>query len=310
MPVNAGQAWKKRFWRQPSPLTSNQSTSLYNSFEGGTPGTAITVANSGGLSGNAFTTINGAAPNQLSYDTVQAAHGYRSALIHSYSGNQTVNWYISDGSSVVWFRLYVYPTQWFPAVATFLELYGGPTGSTFISRLQVSPTGAIAITNSSSLAIATAPAPILLNQWTRIEGYVYAPPVAVSTLGGMAELKIFNPMDSVTPLSTTTSAPAQVFNGNTVKEILFGDFNGVVYSPTWIDDVAVATQTGYIGPVIGQSSPINPGSRQHSNIIQPGKTWRRKHMARQQSVYSPNSVTNPAGGGGASYYDDFFLMYG
>jgi hypothetical protein len=43
--------------------------------------------------------------------------------------------------------------------------------------------------------------------------------------------------------------------------------------------------------------------------IRPGRTWRRRYHPKQMNHNTPNSVPNPSGGG-ASYYDDFFLMYG
>lgn len=76
---------------------------LTNNFEGGTNGTAITVANSGGASGNAFSQVT----PSIEYSSAYAAHGSLSAAIVNPDTNyRTFNWAVTDSN--VFARMYFY----------------------------------------------------------------------------------------------------------------------------------------------------------------------------------------------------------
>jgi hypothetical protein len=298
MPTNAGPTWRRRFdQRVITPKTSNQSTNYYNGFETGTPGAAITVSSQLGVNGvNGFGLVSNAV-----YSNQQSAHGNVSCYFQPGQAAY-VGYNLTDGAHQVWFREYFYLTG-IPVGGNSIDIvhfqYQPSSGNAAV--FQITATG-IAIQNQSLSNVGSAAGKLPTNTWLRAEGNVYGGP------GGSALYTIFQGDTLTSLVSVTTSNQAL---GNSIpSKILFGS----TFVPTYgfyIDDVAMATQSqSYIGPVMGQSPGISPGSKQTIGPVHPGQTWRRKfsHSTMSSMTFSQGSQPAPPSPGTYTPEDFFFIV--
>lgn len=192
-------------------------TTLTNTFEGGTPGTTVTAANSGGLSGNAFDAVAAVAGGStIAFDSTYAAHGSVSLKLATASTSEStyVQWTTSMGTqTTVWFRLYLYLTA-YPALNT--RLWNATDASTACGSLLVhsstSPAGVLIFAGPSGSAILTSTNAVPLNQWSRIEGFLTG-----SASAGQVGFSLYDQKDSLAPTETQTSAATQDTTGPPTK---------------------------------------------------------------------------------------------
>ncbi|TYB71234.1 hypothetical protein FXF51_02005 [Nonomuraea sp. PA05] len=211
-----------------------------NSFNGGTAGTSVTVANSGGTSGDAFQVTNGS-------PTYVAATGTRAPLAASLNDPDTVQWRnIVTAGRELWIRTYVMFASLPSAEDWWFELNQQAT-STAVARLTVGPTGTIAIRRDiNNPILCSIPAAVTAGQWARIEARVL---VGTTTTNGQVNLWVYQ-----TPEAATTTLQASATGVNVGTTLI--DEAAVVYLPGYTltaDDFAVSDQGK-----LGAAFPSNP----------------------------------------------------
>ena len=228
-------------------------TTLTNSFEGGTNGTALSTGNTGGGSGNAFDAVNTTGSGSgIAFSTAQAMHGTVSAKLTYASGvssNVYASWTTSMGAQAqAWFRFYIYITA-HPSVN--LRIWQSDiSGSTLCSALFLTTSGTLAFNASGSTAFTTTAA-VPLNTWYRLEGYCTG-----STSAGQVSLSMYAG-DSTSAVETDTSSASQN-TGGTQNCYRFGSFAAITETSAfsyYIDDPGLSS-TGPLGPSTG----IVPGA--------------------------------------------------
>lgn len=227
---------------------------LANSFEGGTSGTTVSLANSGGTSGNAFDVVNVGTATTVAFDNAHSAHGGLSCQLATAatSASAFVSWTTSMGSqATAWFRSYFYFTA-NPAVQH--RILNFLSGATAVGNVLLKTNGTLIFTNSAGATVLTTATTIPLGSWWRLEGFVTGDAAA-----GQWEFRLFtsNP-DAAVPDETQTSAATQAMTG-AVTVYRFGiGANIVSTGPFWIDDIGLSS-TGYLGPA--GSAAAAPRSR-------------------------------------------------
>ncbi|MGR6915412.1 hypothetical protein ACU635_14300 [[Actinomadura] parvosata] len=233
-----------------------------NSFNGGSAGVAVTVANSGGTSGDAFQVTNGS-------PTYVAASGPRAPLAAQLNDPDTVQWRnLALAGRELWLRGYVLFAQLPSAEDWFLELnsLNGST-ATEAGRLTIGPTGTIAFRRTFSEPIlCSVPNAIAAGQWMRLELRVL---VGTTSSNGAVNLWVYPVPEAAT---TTLQASVTAVNTGTavINEAAFVYVPGYTYT---LDDFAV-TDAGKLGPAY----PSNPAIavQQTSTAEQAQPVTRRK----------------------------------
>jgi hypothetical protein len=176
-------------------------TVIANTFETGlAPGTAITIPNSD--DGGAGAPINfvdqGANGASITYDTAQAAHGtYSLKWLQGTpaTGTPSVSWDFAS-STIYYGRFYIRV----PALPVGpIHIWYSWTGAAYGGFIDLNPTGALAVIDSTFTNKATTSAVVTVNHWYRIELRF-----VISTTVGLIQVKAFD-YDSTSPLVDTTS---------------------------------------------------------------------------------------------------------
>lgn len=263
-----GWSWPARHYVPPRP-----GATLVNTFEGGSNGVTLTGAgsgNTGGVSGNSFDVVTSAGAT-LAFDSTRTVHGggmsCQVATVASAASFTT--WSTSMGSQPqMWFRVYLYFTA-FPAnthkIVTFRQ------GAALCGYVQLNTAGTFGFLDAANSSIFGATAVIPLNQWFRIEGYLYG-----GNGSGQAELKLFTSADSANAAQVTTSAATQNTRG-APDNVRFGVETAVANAgPFWMDDPG-ASSAGYLGPAAGAGPfyPLNRPVRAQVVNLQPGTVSHR-----------------------------------
>jgi hypothetical protein len=227
-------------------------TTLANSFEGGTSGTAVSPANSGGASGNAFDAVNTGSGATLAYDSTHAAHGTLSAKIATTSSAVAADvvWrstgILPGPAGPTWYmRTYAYLTANPATTLHLLSLTNASSGS--LTAVQLTPAGKLQLLyGSAGTAFATFTAAVPLNAWFRVENMVTA-----SAAAGMVGCSLYAGDSAVATESHTSGATLDTGTAGTGTNVLsFGDTTATSgLGPYWIDDVGVS-DSGFLGPVI------------------------------------------------------------
>lgn len=209
------------------PVTT---TMVFNTAEGGTNGTAVTVANSAGASGVPFTGVNIGTGAAFAYSTTRAYSGTKS---YQLSTGTTATYIYATHSfpalDQVWARGFFYFTANPPAMTLFRFI--GGSGTLLRGAVGIDATGHLRILNSVGSVISTMAATISLNQWVRVEARCIG-----SATTGQIEIRLFNTPDSDTPTEVLTSA-ATINTGGTLTDIWWGESGAVAnVGPYWMDD--------------------------------------------------------------------------
>ena len=227
---------------------------LNNNAEGGTSGTAPTVANSGGASGDAWDVVTSTGTGAtLTYESAQAAHGSLSYQYVSGTVSQSLDlrWNTQLGTitTELWGRFYLYATA-NPGVAIRpMRLFNGTTLACGIDLLT---TGVLRTRDSAGVKVTGAVA-IALSAWNRVEWHM-----TVGASGATTEAKLFKTMDSTTADETLTNTA-----GNTLAQWTAISLSQA-FGTSWTDfmDDFNVNQTGYPGPVAGKGM-VFPDPRWH-----------------------------------------------
>ncbi|MEV1003415.1 hypothetical protein [Nonomuraea sp. NPDC050202] len=220
-----------------------------NSFNGGTAGTSVTVANSGGTSGDAFQVTNGS-------PTYVAATGTRAPLAAQLNDPDSVQWRnIVTAGRELWLRAYIMFATLPSAEDWWFELNQAAT-STAVARLTVGPTGTIAIRKDiNNPILCSVPAAVAAGQWVRIEARVL---VGTTASNGAVNLWVYQ-----TPEAATTTLQAGATGVNVGTAVI--DEAAIVYVPGYTltaDDFAISDQGK-----LGAAFPSNPAI-----VVQPVST--------------------------------------
>lgn len=250
---------------------------LTNSFEGGTNGVTISGGNSGGISGSSFSAAIAGA-GTLQFSTTEYAHGSLSGEFAT-EGTATqlyVGWTASPTSfstfaqqSKFWFRFYAYFTA-NPGTQFAIFQVIGNNGANSAARIVVNTNGTLAFVSASGTDFTTNNS-IPLNQWFRVEGFVFGSPNQ-----GQTSLNLFSPDDSQIPIESHTSAATRNTLGP-FASIRYGipATNVANIGPFWLDDLGLSN-TGPLGPVSfpGDASSGIPGTAIQVRIPQNGPRGR------------------------------------
>lgn len=219
-------------------------TALTNSFEGGTPGTAVSAADSGGASGNAFDFVTVGSGATLAFDSTQAAHGLLSCKVATVAAASSFTQWNTSGqlpsAATLYVRAYFYFTG-SPAATIRLVNATGAGGS--VGTISLTSAGKLLLTYSSSgTTFVTFTAAVPLSTWFRVEGFFTA-----SASAGQISGSLFTG-DSVAATESHTSAAnldTSATNATTLSYASSSSIGSV--GPYWMDDVAVSA-TGPVGP--------------------------------------------------------------
>lgn len=217
-------------------------TPLMNGAEDGVNAVAPVAATTGTAGNDPWDTVTATGGSAVVYSTDQAAHGTRSYKFTSTgtAGTALVQWNAASNGRLdrVFGRFYLRAAGFDPAL-TFLRLRGA---NTQVIRVGVDLTGHLQLFNSANTVIATTTAAIPANTWVRVD-FDVTPSVAA----GVAEVRLFTTMDSITPTETITVS-AQAFGAAYVDEVTYGQTIAGANLPTfYLDDLQV-NATGMPGP--------------------------------------------------------------
>lgn len=219
-----------------------------NTFEGGTNGTTVTVANSGGASGDAFT-----AAGAMIFSSTQAAHGALS-IRDTPSTSSVVRWAIS-GVAAVSIRSYVYFTAT-PSMAIFRITHATDTTAAVV---QVNTANKLRLNAKSNTQLWVSTADIPLNQWLRIEAYFIQGATASS---GQAQIAYYLG-DSTTPIEQSAVITGANFGGDIglFTQARAGSEVTTNTQSTYYDDLAVNTGSDSNGFIGSSLLPVSPTYR-------------------------------------------------
>jgi len=220
-----------------------------NNGEGGTQGTNVTPANSGGASGDAYDVVTTSATCSLTYDNTHVAHGAFAEMVTlgSTAGVAHARWDNLGGVSTVWFRTYLYFTA-NPGGTINVQVAMG--AGVVRGSIAINTAGKVILKEAIGSTAATSTNSIPLNAWWRLEGYILG-----SSGTGAIEAKIFDVMDSTTPLETLSASA--INTGGAIDSVRLGHNGTTVANVTfWMDDLGIDT-CAYLGPVL---KPVVPQS--------------------------------------------------
>ena len=232
--------------------TGADQATLWNSFEGGTDGTAISVANSGGSSGAAWDSLGGSTTLPV-YSAAGAIHGSLGASTPlSANSTTTLEWKAQfaagfNASSVPWYTRDYFKITSLPPVQVFLMKAQDDNVPQDVWAVYLDTTGHLGLRNRlAGTNIATSTGTVALNTPTRCEAQcIYDGATYSLTLrcffGANAE--------GVTPDETLTASVGSA-SAYPVNIISFGAQTATVttWSTVYHDDIAVSS-AGWIGPV-------------------------------------------------------------
>lgn len=223
---------------------------LSNSFEGGTNGSDVTVANSGGGSGDAFNVVALGASCTKNYSRAQARGGLSMAITEPGTGASTYASWTGFGTltTVVYFSMDCFFTA-VPSVSTHVVRVGN-AAATASAYIRISSLGIIQGYNAAAAAMAASLGTIAIatGQWSRLEWRIIS-----STTVGELEWRYYSAADS-TAITETKNATGQVLAADTDGVRL-----GAASTPVWtsqthyFDNFRVAT-ANWIGPSPGANA--------------------------------------------------------
>lgn len=232
---------------------------LWNNFDGGAHGTALTVANSGAVPGNdPFQIVDpSSAQNHIEFKDAIAlgratAQYVLLVSVQASATSSAMIWSTAMGSQTqIWWRQYVYLTALPVTVgcavdAPIFECDNGVayTGWGYIDR----DTGKVSIYNGSDTSFVITANPLPLNAWARLECRMQ-----FSTTTGNVELRLYLEPDSDTP-TETVSGSGWNMGGASANSYAFGYPTTIANRPEMYISGLQLSNTGWPGP-----APFRPG---------------------------------------------------
>ncbi|MFT4282372.1 hypothetical protein [Microbacterium sp.] len=221
-------------------------TRFFNTHDGGTADTAITVANSGGASGTAFSAIGGT--GSPTYKAAAAMHG---ALGWQTGATAAAEYFTSDVTAAagvaarVYFRLDALP-------GTDFHLLRFMNGSTRLVSWHVNAANKLRLSDASGTSgVWTAANALLANTWYRLE--LYAKPGTTSSNGVIKGAYYLG--DSTTPVETIySSTTANVGTSTTIDKIQRGKITATATAAKFDSHAWDDNASDLIGPF---SNPLD-----------------------------------------------------
>jgi hypothetical protein len=218
---------------------------LENTFEGGTPGTAVTVANSGGLSGAAFDEV----------DPSSSAITYSSGALHGTVACQ-ITTLADDDPYFAWTSLVSGTTTW---GRVYLKIGSLPpdninivrhlAGTATVITVRVNTNGRLGLLYGTGTFAGNGTVAIPVDTWVRIEWTV------TTGLGtGSVQATLYTDPESTTPADTLSASNINTGTGAAVTRQRMG----MLSSETWsfaLESVAFSDE-GPIGPEGGGGGPV------------------------------------------------------
>ncbi|MFI6909669.1 hypothetical protein ACIBKY_51000 [Nonomuraea sp. NPDC050394] len=195
-----------------------------NTFDGGTPGTSITPANSGGASGTPFSAAN------TSYAATPGMQGAACAIVPALNAGWVEH--PLSGTGTRWVRAYNRPSDYSFGLVD-LHLANG----NYI-RVDVND-GFIALTSSNGSAETW-----VASQAFTPEGWMRVELQASASASSTATARIYTDPDSETPAIQLTGVVA---SGGTWRAARYGGSNDA--NAAWYFDSVAWSDTGWIGPL-------------------------------------------------------------
>ena len=212
-----------------------------NTFDGGTPTTAITAANSGGDSGDAFDFVTTASGGSIVYETSTMIAGGVQALVGA-DGQAEVRWDLPSAYADIAFRGYFrFETV---APATEVNMIRLQAGGTQVASLRVSTLGRLLAYQGSNLITGTNIAGHALSADTnyRIEGIWN-----INGTSGRVQYAVYS-LHSTTPLFSFDSGTTVDFGTADIDRLRVGKTAAVAWDPFRFDEIVLANQSAFIGP--------------------------------------------------------------
>lgn len=233
---------------------------VQNTFNGGTPGTTISEANSGGASGTQFDFVEILAGATATYESSAAAHGARGANITGNGAHAFLQHNIQSNTKLT-MRFYVrFPSN--PTVSC--QLYTPRHASNYIGGVNISNTGKFQVTNAAGTPQFTS-ATLSLNTWYRVE---IAHEVGTATTGKIW-FKYFLG-ESATAVETFTSTTADLGTAPIVAYRI-GKINNSGNTPMDLDSITFDPgSTAYLGPHANLNIPPTANAGTGENDVEPG----------------------------------------
>jgi hypothetical protein len=200
--------------------------------EGGTDATPITTGNSGGASGDVLDYASVGSGATLNYETAQKAHGSLSAAVAVGVTSTTSYFGYATAHSRLYARFYLRVPSIPTANTRIFGFYSSAPITTVAAFLRYATTGKLVVCDSASASQWTSVNNLPLNQWIRVEFWVYA-----NATAGQFKISYYNTPDSDTATETFTSS-ATLNLGTTIASVIAGISIAQASVPKfWIDDL-------------------------------------------------------------------------
>lgn len=238
----------------PPVLAPNESK--FNSSEGGTDNTNITVGNSGGASGDAWDNITFAAPDRFVFSAEQAG-GTLSAAIHE-QGNgagHLFEWNFDRPQNRIFTRVYLWLSRYTAASESRIWLRAHPIGSLDRTGVGLQNTGNAVLENVTGSNIDSFPVP--LEKWFRIEVMWERDRSPVGT----AEWRVFLDPNSATPDHTGSDVNSSLGSID-YDQLEFELVSSEPHMRFYHDDIAYSTED-WLGP----SATVFPTGLERPSLV-------------------------------------------
>lgn len=281
--VLPGQQWISQFkyHNVQMPLQQPILTTLKNSFEAFTPNGTTLTTGIGSPPDAPFDFVNIGATGVLQSDVSKAAHGYYSAQnsMGASANSAQFGWSTSMGQqNVIYFRTYLFIPS--TPKATLQYFRAQTLGGTQCAAFQIPISGKFTVIDAVSGNIISTVSNPALNQWIRVEGWIYA-----SSTNGQVHLEYYNSPDSTVPTESITST-ATFNTGGPMGQYIFGIGGSANQGPVWFDEVGISN-AGLLGPAT--SLVITPPPV-FAVPAQPSQLWLRTFQ-HTQIAYPPLAAT-------------------
>lgn len=233
-------------WAGPADPELAGPLELANTADFGSDGTSLTMANSGNASNRFFQASS--SPWQVSFSSVQKAHGTLSYLFQPVSGQEEIIRWRNLHTNAAAMRFYLYLTAIPGEIITFGQFTTGSGGFVQLAWFAVNYNGRPCVLDSTGSVIWQAATPLSVNTWYRIELF--------ASLGGTATSGTIQAayylLDSPTAIDTFTTSSANL-GTDPIAWARFGKIGATPYTaPFYIDDVGVVQNaSGFTGPYTG-----------------------------------------------------------
>src|SRR6266567_1538616 len=243
---------------------------LTNNFEGGTPGTTITPANSGGISGDAASaiTFNGTGAVVRFSNAVSMLDSVcMECVLGSVAGEAFWQWdHPANPLSTAYFRTYlILPTA---PPANIRIVAPQDSGGGARPRVLVTTARQIILTNTAGSTSATMTTPIPTSQLVRVEVLLVGSPTA-----GQLEARLYlDPSADVASYSDVV-AVSGVDTGGAINRTRFGPNGATVANHTSYYDAIGLSAAYWLGPVPGPVAAAIPLPVISTAAVTQASTW-------------------------------------